>query len=270
MVEYFSIVETGHCSVPRTNKQKMPFDFVSRNSQELLVTIGDSWTWGDDITVDNNNVIRLEKVFGNLVSSTIGSDWLNLGQCGSGNFWLANKVKELASVIPSLSYKKIYVVCTLTEVGREFNSTYDQNIDYIGWLLTHGPDDLIEFLNNLAVTKIVDELKLFPNVVLKIGTNFVDHIGLDNARPYLLDTPWINLLSAIDDNCYIVGSYTIDNFRRSSDLFPDRIQLFDWLLTLTELSKKRNQLLQDKSKFRNGHPLVNGHQQWADYIIRSL
>jgi hypothetical protein len=249
----------------------MPFDFISRESRELLVTIGDSWTWGDDITASNNDTIRLAKVFGNLISTTINSDWINLGQCGSGNFWLANKVKELAAIIPELHYEKIYVICTLTEVGREFNSTYDRNIDYINWLVAHNPrNDLLGFLNNLVVTEIIDALKSFPNVVLKIGTNFVNHIGLGTAQPYLLDTPWINLLTNVDDNCYVVGSYTIDNFRRSIDLFPNHELLLCWLVELTELSKKRNMLLQDKNKFRNGHPLQSGHQQWANYIIQSL
>ena len=270
MVEHFSVVESGHCSVPRTIKQKMPFDFIKRDSQELLVTIGDSWTWGDDITPSNNDTVRLEKVFGNLVSTAINSDWLNLGQCGSGNFWLVSKVKELAKIIPTLHYKRIYVVCTLTEIGREFNSMYDRHIDYINWLLSNNHSNLLEFLNNLVVTEIIDTLKPFSNVVLKLGTNFVDHIGVNKAQSYLLDTPWFSLITDTPDTCYVVGSYTIDNFKRSADLFPDHESLLDWLLELTESSKKRIKLLHNTNHFRNGHPLASGHQQWANYLIRRL
>ena len=32
-----------------------PFNFVSRDSDTLLVTIGDSWTWGADLTLNNND-----------------------------------------------------------------------------------------------------------------------------------------------------------------------------------------------------------------------
>ena len=270
MVEYFSIVETGHCSVPRTNEQQIPFNFINRNSQELLVTIGDSWTWGDDITVSNNNEIRLKKVFGNVLSTILNSDWLNLGQCGSGNQWLAAKVRELSKIIPTLDYRRIYVVCTLTEVGRDFNSTYDRQTNYIDWLKTNDHTNLLEFLNSTVITEIINALTPFPHVVLKIGTNFVDHVGLETARPYLVDMPWINLITSVPDVCYIVGSYAIDNFKRSSDLFPDNMALLSWLNNLTDSASKRNIVLQDKHNFRNGHPLAAGHQHWAEYISQRL
>lgn len=270
MVENFSVVETGHCSVPRTSKQLMPFNFVSRKSQELLVTVGDSWTWGDDITASNNDDVRLEKVFGNVLSNALGSDWLNLGQCGSGNFWLAEKVQELAHIIPTLNYSRIYVVCTLTEVGREFNSTYDKQTDYVTWLKSNNHADLFRFLNNVAITKIINALTPFPNVVLRIGTNFVDQIGFESAEPYLLTTPWIKLITDLNSACYVVGSYTINNFKRSTDLFPDKEILLTWLVEITDEASKRNKILQDSRNFRNGHPLEVGHRQWANYIIQSL
>ena len=125
-------------------------------------------------------------------------------------------------------------------------------------------------MNSTVITEIINALTPFPHVVLKIGTNFVDHVGLETARPYLVDMPWINLITSVPDVCYIVGSYAIDNFKRSSDLFPDNMALLSWLNNLTDSASKRNIVLQDKHNFRNGHPLAAGHQHWAEYISQRL
>ena len=61
------------------------FDFVDRNSDTLVVTVGDSWTWGADLDSD----LRLQQVYGNLVSHHLSADFLNLGQSGSNNFFIA-------------------------------------------------------------------------------------------------------------------------------------------------------------------------------------
>lgn len=271
MVKYFSTSDTGHDSVTRTADQIFPFTFIDKNSEELLVTIGDSWTWGDDITPDNNETNRLACVFGNILSTQLNSDWLNLGQCGSGNFWLVDRVTELAAIIPQLQYKKIYVVCTLTEVGREFNSTFDRNIDYIAHISKFRHyDTIFELLNTIVVDQIVNMLQPFSNVTLRIGTNFVDQIGLSGATDCLLAKPWVSLLCGnLADRCYVVGSRTIDNFKRSIDLFPDSNTFLNWIILITKTAIQRKTMLQT-NQFRNGHPLANGHQRWADYIMQSL
>ena len=50
----------------------------------LLVTIGDSWTWGDGI--DN----RVNNVYGRRLSNMLNSDWINIAWPGTANNWIAN------------------------------------------------------------------------------------------------------------------------------------------------------------------------------------
>lgn len=263
MVEHFSIVETGHCSVKRRPGEIFPFNFIQKNSNRLLITIGDSWTWGDDLPG------RLDWAFGNLVSQQLDSDWLNLAQCGSGNFWLAKKVQELTQLIPTLDYREIFVVCTLTEIGREFNSDYDKSIDYVSWLKNNSPNNLFSFLNQLVVDEI-KSLSDIEGVILRVGTNFINHTGLDAIEKFLLPIPWINLLVESNDTCYVVGSPTLDNFKRSKDLFPDTNEFLNWINQLTETALLRQKILKDSNKFKNGHPLKTGHETWAEYILQSL
>ena len=82
LLDYFNFIESWQvCDVnplPAT-------DFVSRDSDTLLVTVGDSWTWGAGLARDK----RKNCVWGNLVSEMIQADWLNLAQPGQSNQWMA-------------------------------------------------------------------------------------------------------------------------------------------------------------------------------------
>ena len=51
----------------------VPFNFVNRHSKDLLVTLGDSWSWGYDLTVDNNTNYRLKNVYGNQLAEKLSA-----------------------------------------------------------------------------------------------------------------------------------------------------------------------------------------------------
>ena len=72
----------------------------------------------------------------------------------SGNYHIikvttdeSNIDEELSKIIPQLEYKKIIVVCTLTEIGRSFNSHHDRYIDYHSWFKNNDYNNFLEFLN---------------------------------------------------------------------------------------------------------------------------
>ena len=65
LLDVFSMWDTGH---PNT-KKRIPFDFVNRKQKKLLVCIGDSWTYGSDIGIDNNDDdYRLANIFGSCIN----------------------------------------------------------------------------------------------------------------------------------------------------------------------------------------------------------
>ena len=170
--DYFTIADhTNSWYTQATNT----FDFVDRNSDTLVVTVGDSWTWGCDLTpYDYDNNYRIQNVYGNQVAEKINSDWLNLSLPASGNFWLATQVTDLAKVIPNLKYNRIYVICTFTESGRWFNTKFDLDIDYIAWFKNNIQtasdfDQLLSMFNQRCVTKIqtalpFDHVQLRPSI----------------------------------------------------------------------------------------------------------
>lgn len=274
-----------------------PYYFKNCNSTALVVTVGDSWTWGQDLCgynelldiqtcdwqvvngiLSNINSIRFEKSYGNLLSQHFNSDWLNLAVPGWGNYQMAGLVKNLADIIPYLHYDKILVVVTLTEVGRWFNTHVDVNIDHQKLFhKLHHPTQLLERLNSIVVDDITACLNKFSHVKLLVGTNFVDHIGLDNLLPeQRLFKPWYQLLDIkFDTPVYTLNQLAWSNFLRGigDDIIPSKLHSMfkPWIM---EISDKSNTLIErlKASPYitTTYHPLPISHKIWAEYIVKYL
>lgn len=253
------------------------YDFVSRDSPELLVTVGDSWTWGSDISLNNrDHQYRRDHVWGSLIAKRYDYDWLNLSLCAQGNFWIASMVDELCDVIPALAYKKIHVVCVFTGIGRWFNTKYDVDIDYTSWFKENlrSKDDFDRFLTMLnarCVDQITNKLLLFPHVNLKIATNFVDHLGFDDLPcDNLIKDPWYRVLGLQDTGPVYTCTY-YDRMHMIVDFINQEFHddFKKWFINLTEISSRRIALLKSVPGFRNYHPTETYHQIWADYLHAS-
>jgi hypothetical protein len=242
------------------------FDFVGRNSDILVVTIGDSWTWGADLSLDNNDKFRINNVYGSLVSDKMQADWLNLGQRGSNNFFIAEKAEELGQIVSQLDYKKIYMICTFTEVGRSFNSHHDSYIDYINWFENNHIDNFLYFLNATCVDRI-KKVTQEHNIKLIIGTNFVDATGID--KDLLLPMPWFRLLGI---DCRILGyagTSGVAQLQSALEFTNDIVAYKSWIIRLINQSKHIDQVC--GSRLLNiSHPNATGHNLWANYILEHI
>ena len=242
------------------------FDFVNRNSNTLVVTIGDSWTWGADLSLDNNEEFRLKHVFGNLVSTCLYADWLNLGQRGSNNFFIAEKAEELGQIVDQLNYKNIYMICTFTECGRSFNSHHDVYIDYINWFNNNDIDKFLYFLNAECVGRI-KKVAQQHNIELVIGTNFVDAIGID--KNLLLPIPWFRLLGIECPVAGYAGTTGVLQLQKVSEFVNDIVAYKSWIIKLTNQSEYIDRVSMSRSLV-NTHPGTVGHKVWADYILENI
>lgn len=272
LASYFTIADSSNSWYQEPTNT---FDFIDRNSKILVVTVGDSWTWGSDLSLNNcNEDYRRNSVYGNLVAKELNADWLNLGLCAQGNFWIASMVEELANVIPKLEYHRIYVICTLTGALRWFNTKYDQHIDYVEWFKNNAPefDQLPIMLNGLCIDSIVNSLTPFDHVTLKIGTNFVDACGFNElTTPYLMPDPWYKLLS-YNDNKLVYTCVYYETISQATEFIglEYHTEFKQWLMKTIEESEHRASLLTNPKDFQNYHPLAPGHQAWAQYILNHL
>jgi hypothetical protein len=235
------------------------FDFIDRDSDSLVVTVGDSWTYGSDL----NPELRLNQVYGNLISSHFSADFLNLAQPGSNNFFIAERVEELGNIVFNLGYKKIYLICTFTESGRSFNSHHDVYIDYVSWFRNNSIDNFLAFLNNECYNRICD-IASEHKMIFRAGTNFVDATGF---CPDI--DPWFRQLKIPCDITGHAGSVGANRLLAAKEFVEDRNQFKKWAIDLMNRSIYIDKVCASRTLI-NAHPTSQGHQIWADAILKTL
>jgi len=256
-----------------------PYNFVDNNKKNLVITIGDSWTWGADICDGDATEQRLKDVFGAIIANELSADFLNLGQSGSCNFHILRRLEELDAIIPLLEYDKILIICVYTEACRSIDSEYDRKIDYIKWFKNNNFQDILKYHNGLFQETIVDLEKKHPHVKLVIGNNFVEPIGMD-TRLNILSKNWVEVYNeqAIHGEyvrpCYVMSHWVFDKIRDFIILmYPDidRVEFNNWMIGLIETAKDRKEFTINPTYFKGiSHPLKLGHKIWANYILENL
>jgi hypothetical protein len=221
----------------------------------------------------------LRNVYGNQIAEKINADWLNLGLPSIGNFWIADQVESLSTVIPKLEYVRIYVICTFTETARCFNTHYDLNIDYISWFKNNINTKadfylLLKMFNQHCVSRIQSALS-FDHVHLRVGTNMVEHIGFDSlSSTELLTSPWYQLVMGGSDGvCAYMAIDGVKSILQAPEfLSSEHTVLFkEWMIDIMSAADVRlKTLLENPGKFDRCHPGAHGHTQWAEYILSTL
>ena len=60
--------------------------YKNNGKDKLLITIGESWTWGDSL--EDHGYNRLDCVWGNKLSTMLDTDWINIARKGASNLWI--------------------------------------------------------------------------------------------------------------------------------------------------------------------------------------
>lgn len=245
-------------NVPSWSMIRNPYYFKSRESTDLLITIGDSWTYGDSLgsTRVRNGIddteYRLNHVYGNLMSEQLEWDWMNLALPGSSNFCMLNWLGQLLD--RKYNYQSITCVITLTEAGRH---------EEINWARGN---QLQSALENIVIKtySMVKELRLrFSRVTFKVAHNFTDSIHGNG----LIERSWLEVLTnqSIQNDTFIVVSDHIKqlNYDRT---YPDSVEVIDRALKRIDILDACEYCCKEDSR----HPMATGHKLWADYLLTQL
>jgi len=275
---------------------KKLFDFIDRGSKILVVTVGDSWTWGADLTQEKlkgihldrlaDDQYRIEHVYGNVLAKKIGADFLNLGEPGSSNWHIDRKLKEFHQIKHRLSYDRILVFAVFTEVGRDFNSHCDIEIDYRSWLLENIKEpvdyyDFLRFINTQITSSIFTVISEFDHrYQFFFSTNFVDPIGYDLLQSHFVSKTWLEIICEKNkieyhpNKCYMVFPWVIEKFDSVFDFAPelDRNQWLTWINEIVQAANIRRAVcFQDNINFGPLlHPRALNHACWAEYLHENL
>lgn len=250
----------------------------------LLIQVGDSWTWGDhlggiDWDKASNDPCRQEQIVGRRLAKLLDSDLVNLARPGCSNYWMLEKLQDLRPFIEQSSYKKIYVVVTLTEDLREAQYSRRINVDAPYQQMWMGSNTLEEFLRqveNYLFLNLETYFKDLPRVSAHIARAFTD-VWPGNDSPLLLSKSWCDV---IQDNfgfdnyqkpVPFIGQMSIDPLR--DKYIKNKIERkLEFLDIMERVGTRWNFLGASPYNLKGStcHPNPAGHQLWADYLYTQL
>ena len=264
-----------------------------RNSDSLVVAVGASWTWGNgvpciyeasdsDVSPDDHDH-RQRHVYGALVANELQADFLCLSANGSSNFWSAAQISRLLDLDWLNNYKKVYLIWTSTDPGKGFNSHEDQEVDYNSKLreITENDclDELLAFMNNVAVNKFYTKLIANKKITFRFGSDLVDTIGFDCFDQHKISpSPWAFSLqetaNIVTDVCYVYQDFALDRLIKFLPEFDVHIDIYkSWIVKLSDAALRRDKILKQPQLFGliyRDHPTELAHKQWADLILKTL
>lgn len=255
--------------------------------EQLVITVGDSWTWGDHLgSIDWNRSIddpvRLKQVFGKLTSTMLNADWINLAMPGCSNYWMLNKLHLLKSDLERLrhQYRRIDIVITLTEDFREAENMLEMEklgtaYDYF-WNKSQSLAGFLIKVEDFLLFNIEHFANMVPFVNVYVSRAFTDTWPQNNSK-LLLDKTWCDVIQDHSRLPYYVkgvpfiGQLSIDPL--TQNYIKDNFERKEEFLEIMKLVSTRWEFLGNSIYNLKGstcHPNPEGHELWARYISSKL
>ncbi len=257
---------------------------VNRNvgSDVTLLTIGDSWTWGDELGVSNglrseacgDTDYRISKVFGNSLAQKLGANWVQIALPGGSWDWV---IGEFEKLVPQLvpQTKKIIAVLGFSDHGRELDGEYETRV--ITQYKTSFADtanqsimDVLQDVETWHYQRIDQVLKQNPTVRCIAGPAFTNSII---SHPTQTPKHWIDLLFDIPLNpCYMQGSgvWSIAKFLERNELITNKFKTEVGETWYNMINERRDLMNVNPLLFKRWHPREEGHERWADYLYNYI
>jgi hypothetical protein len=243
--------------VPSWSMINNPYYYLPRDSNQLIITVGDSWTYGDSLgkTKVRNGIddteYRLKHVYGNILTEQLNADWMNLALPGGSNYCMLNWLGQLLD--HRYKYGNVTCFITLTESGRHEEITWAR-----GELLQPALQNIV-----LKTYGMINELRSrYPRVTFKVAHNFTD-----SANDTVLERSWLEILTGekIQNDTHIVISDHIKqlNYERT---YPDTVDVIDRALKRIDILDACAYCNKEDSR----HPTEQGHRLWAEYLATQL
>lgn len=253
-----------------------------RGADTLLITVGDSWTWGDNLgNVDSQQlrddaVFRTQNIFGAVMSKTLDWDFLMLAYPGCGNVWMHDQLRQSLPAVVS-RYRRVVCVVTLTELAREiiYDDLWCQDICQAGDL----QGLLAAYEANMLASFHAIELE-FPQVNIIVARNFTHSYdsNLQRVRDHL-PVIWTEVLAQAQPGqqypcpvrmiSQLALKPLIQFLRRNQLLESFKHELLE-LCIVSESALDWLDASAFNSKRYTRHPTVEGHKLWAEHLIKHL
>lgn len=258
---------------------------VNKGKDVTLVTIGDSFTWGDELngacgirtSPNDHKEYREAHCYGKLLSDMLDSNWVQQALPGGSNDWCLLEIKKL---IPQLipQTKKIIVVCTLTEPLREFDSeSIDPTLLKIvtNIALTGGSiREIIQASEKLSNSQLTNFEMKWPDVDFYYGYGFtfplIDDINsnfLTTWNEVALDS--VNIRDYPKLPVFRTGTWVITQWLKENNFLLEK-HLDETSVLYDQQNKYAESMLTSGLFYERYHPTEIGHKLWAEYIYSKI
>lgn len=251
----------------------------TNNKKNLLICIGDSWTWGDSLgktTLEyNDEKARYEQFYTNKLAEKLNSDWLMIARCAINNNWLITQYTIIKKSIEQGYYKnynKIYVHVCLTELFRELGNNSIQNLIEKDLSNIKSFKEFCNVYYNRTVLSRLKNLLPLPKTHI-FSKNFWD-IDINHDQYNFVNKVWQQLLfekaNIKDDKELLpvisgIGVNPLVSFLKKNKLKELEYEFSELLLKINKrLNNIHNSPLNHKKATK--HPTAEGHEIWADYL----
>ena len=248
----------------------------------LLITVGDSWTWGDHLgRIDwdqyLDDPVRLEQIFGRHLANMMSADWVNLAEPGCSNYWMLERLQDIQHLLASNKYQRTVVVITLTEDLRE--ATYTQRFDVETpyaqfYSQCQSLEDFLISVEQFLIANINQYAAQLPHVEFYVSRAFTDFWQKYND-PLVLDKTWCDVIQDhVQFPSYtkpvpfvaqmaitpLTQKYLRDSYKAEFVDIMERVK-FRW-----------NFLGSSKYNLKGStcHPNPDGHRLWAEYLFTQI
>lgn len=245
--------------VPSWSRVLNPCYYLNRKSQGMIITVGDSWTYGDSLgkTQVRNGIddteYRLQHVYGNLISQELNFDWINLALPGISNRQMLTWLEQLLS--RNIHGSNTTCIITLTESGRHEELQWlDKKVNLL--------QDNLESMVDKTYICIEQIQKRYPGINFLVAHNFTDSRYTHKIN--LCNQTWLEVLTGkqLQNNTHIVVSEHIKQMNYDYT-YPDTPTVIDRALDRIAIMNNCKYCCQHDSR----HPTEQGHRLWANYLL---
>ena len=254
---------------------------VRRNKKTLLIIVGESWTYGENLpgigtAIKQYNLdSQLSHGIGSRMAVMLDADLYQYAVPGNCNMYMFSELERMLAYVSTLDYEKVYISIQMTEPGREkgvindvqgighplrdlYNS--DKQYEMKDWLLSY---DQIFFD---IYQKTLEKFDL--NIDAILWKNFCRIVTPRRDYKFkIIETSWIQYSGNIlNKKLEMPSFYSVGWFADLQETYKIEIDI-EWANKQLDMITKSNEFIKN-NPLHNNHPNAQGHLLWAQYLCR--
>ena len=249
-------------TIPTWSQVRNPCHYQNRQSNSMIITVGDSWTYGDSLGKTcvregrDDTEYRLQHVYGNLISKELDADWINLALPGISNRQMFIWLEQLLS--RRVHTPNTICIITLTESGRH------EELEWLDPKLATLQANL-ERMVDRTYAWIEQIQKRHLSIKFIVSHNFTDSRPTNRVR--VCEQTWLEVLSnqKIQNKTHVVVSEHIKQLNYVHT-YSDTPDVIDRAMARIGILDSCDYCHSHDSR----HPDERGHKRWANYLLDQI